>query len=348
MDPWIYATAALFGTSLTAPMFYLRARRERQALDLREAEFKKAREAWRATHEKLTAAHDKLAVRHQSLRERILASGMIESIYQPVILVGPKAVGKTSLLSHWRAPWLQVQPSSATLTHSQADVPICDVPAPQEKPHFADSDLSVRTITRLMLRVHDFPGELSAQQAVMQVLQAETRHLRQHARRELGVVVLCMFDAGEVEHGIAEDTRRYYNNDLFKRLGALVRRDMAEIERLILVFNKVDRLRQARSGAVPDSDLLGECESVFMNTFDGLGELCHPGKIIPVLSMLDRENNRVQSRGAPLVLGEAARSMVESVMGERFANKVLTERLRPVSALYAARVPPKGDKGPGG
>jgi hypothetical protein len=199
-----------------------------------------------------------------------------------------------------------------------------------------------------MLRVHDFPGELSAQQAVLQVLQTETRHLRQHARRDMGVVVICLFDAGEAEHGLSEDTRRYYNHELFKRLGALVRRDMAEIERLILVFNKVDRLRQARSGAVPDSDLLGECESVFMNAFEGLGELCHPGKIIPILSMLDRENNRVQSRGAPLVLGEAARSMVESVMGERFANKVLTERLRPVSALHAIKRPPRGGRDPGG
>jgi len=352
MDPWIYTTAMLFGTSLAAPVLYLRTRQMRRDREAREGEFKRAQGEWAARLKQLETAHENLEVRHRALRDRIATSGMIESIYQPVLLVGPKAVGKTSLLSHWRAPWLQVQPATATAHHYQADVPICDVPSNQDKAHFADADLKVKSLTRLMLRVHDFPGELSAQQVVKQVLQDETRQLQRHSKRNLGVVLLCMFDAGEVEHGITEETRRYYNHELFKHLGLLVRRDMAEIERLILVFNKVDRLRHARSGAVPDGDLLGECEAVFLNAFEGLGELCHPGKIIPVLTMLDRENNRVQSRGAPLVLGEAARPLVESVMGSGFANKVLTDRLRPVSAMHIARIgpakarkPASGDKG---
>jgi hypothetical protein len=337
MNFWMYSTALFCSTSLALPLVYRELREVRRRFLARDAEFFQRQHEWTHKLGELQSAHDELVVRHTTLRERVQTGGMIESIFQPVILVGPKGVGKTSLLSHWRAPWLQVRPVQGTMYHSQADVPVCDVPTTREKAHFADADLMVKASTRLMLRVHDFPGEITAQEEVKQVLLAETRHLREHSKRNLGVVIVCMFDAGEVEHGVTHETRRYYNQELFKHLGALVRADKAEIERLILVFNKVDRLRHARSGAVPDSDLLGECESVFVNMFEGLSELCHPGRIIPVLTMLDRENNRVQSRGAPLILGEAARPMVESVMGDKFANRVLTDRLRPVSAAHVAQ-----------
>jgi hypothetical protein len=337
MDPWLYTTLALLGPSLIAPWAFLRARALKRDVDSREQEFERARKEWSAQLTQLQETHRGLDARHRALRDRIAKSGMIRSLYQPVLLVGPTAVGKTSLLSHWRAPWQGVAPVAATSHHRQADVPVCDHQSVFEEAHFADDDMKVKAVTRMMLRVHDFPGEISAQKIVMRVLQEESKNLRQHSRREMGVVIVCMFDAGEVERGITEETRRYYNQELFRDLGRFVRGNTATIERLILVFNKADRLRESRRGAIPDEDLLGECEAVFLNAFPGFSDLCHPGRIIPVLTMLDRENNRIHSRGAPLVLGEAARALVESVMGSGLAKQVLTDQLRPVTAAHIAK-----------
>src|SRR5687768_12286125 len=43
--------------------------------------------------------------KYEAVKQRLEASFVVREYIQPVILVGPRAVGKTSLLVQWHAPW---------------------------------------------------------------------------------------------------------------------------------------------------------------------------------------------------------------------------------------------------
>lgn len=317
MDPLTLTSILLSGSAAVIPV--LAAKVRRSVSDARAAE---------GDRDKLTDQYNELARRHNRLlakvrelsaqsaqlekyRARLRHDGIVEHYMQPVVLVGPRGVGKSSLLRYWRSPW-EVTPTSPTFRRERVDVPVCMLPNIETRVHPDDPELVVPIHANLMLRVHDFAGEVEAQRMVSQVLMEETRLLRQTSHRELGVVVICMFDAAEAVSGIQHETRKYYNGELFGRLRGLVSEQAVSVERLILVFNKVDNLRLACESHYTDEDILRECMTYFLGTFPDLHYVCNEGRMRTMLTMLNSLDGHDRVRGASGVLGEASRPIVEA------------------------------------
>jgi hypothetical protein len=259
--------------------------------------------------------------KYEDVKSRLESSVQVKEYCQPVILVGQRAVGKSSLLALWHTPW-NCAGLKATQTHKVSVVPIYDFEQSDREPHFADRTISTRVDIHLQLRVHDFPGELKAQENIIEQAKEETSDFRVSTNKNLGVVLICMFDASEAIAGIPlQSTIDYYNGDLFKNLKTLVSNDNIGLERLVLVFNKSDILRQ-KFPSEKDSILLEKCLETFMPLISSLRSTCNPEKVCEVLTNFDRDiiaNNR----GEAIVMGEAARNFVKEMAGQQAVQQVI-------------------------
>jgi hypothetical protein len=242
-----------------------------------------------------------------------------------VLLVGPRMVGKTSLLTQWHAPWDRGVPDrTASVNHCK--VPVCSLVEKEKDYHFADPELLVEVETQLLLSVYDFPGEVKAQPAIREAIVAETRELRQASKKRLGVVLICMFDAEEAKADVSLATREYYNGDLFRELRSLVAFGEVDLERLIFVFNKYDCLKLYCPG-MDDAALLQLCIAQFDHVFQIMRTVCSPDKVCEVFTILSREEMHFKNQGAPIVLGEAARGLVTVFGGnDERAQSVIASR----------------------
>lgn len=263
--------------------------------------------------------------KYTDIKNKLERSGIVEEYYQPVLLVGPINVGKTSLLRQWNTPWeySKVEP---TASYKTTIVPIIDLEPKDYIPHFADPDILVPLQVQLKLKVHDFPGELTAQPNIIQKAIEETKTLRKITKKALGVVLICIFDAEEVAEGkISPGTIEYYNGELFAKLRDSIEINQVGIERVILVFNKCDRLKTK----FPDKDdefLLEKCREVFSDAILRLRAICNPERFCGILTILDIEKGIASNvRGAETVKGEAARNFVEAIAGAEVAKKFINE-----------------------
>jgi glutamate 5-kinase len=59
-----------------------------------------------------------------AIRKSLELSSLVRTYRQPVILVGPKHVGKTSLLLQWHAPWNTSRRLDETQRHYTSEVPV--------------------------------------------------------------------------------------------------------------------------------------------------------------------------------------------------------------------------------
>ncbi len=341
MDPLYATSVALVGALAAIPTLYLRIWQLRRRVEAVEQD-----------HDRVTQRCIELGAlarqqgsrargvrqRYDALKAAVTAEGVVETCRQPVLLVGPRGVGKSSLLAQWRAPWAVAEPSP-TFRHAQADVPVCDLRDVATRAHPADPELVTPVHAHLVLRVHDVAGEVQAQRLVEKLVTDETQRLRESARRELGVVVVCMFDAAEAARGLTMETRAYYNGELFARLRNLVFVSKARIERLILVFNKVDRMREACGPAYSDAQLLDHCLRFFLASFPELGAICNRERIRGALAMLDSTRGPDAVRGASAVLGEAARALVDAFDAGEAARHLRAEAAREVTDLHFAPPP---------
>lgn len=262
--------------------------------------------------------------KYMAVRGKLKESSVVRNYDQPVLLVGPRAVGKTSLLKQWHSPWDHsiLEP---TRTHQVSTVPVFDFKRENVEPHFADPDILTDVHVHLRLRVHDFPGEMAAQLSVIEHAKAETKELRQKTGKSLGIVVICMLDASEASSSLSQATLSYYNGDLFARLRELVARTHVGMERLVLVFNKYDLLRDAVRDA-DDVGLMRSCIACFGPVLSLLKGVCNSERVCEVFTVLSRGDAMVyNNRGAPIVLGEAARRFVEAMAGVEAAAKVVRE-----------------------
>lgn len=278
----------------------------------------------------LTAFKDKYRI----MRNNLESSSVVKHYLQPVILLGPRAVGKTSLLMQWHAPWEHGRLDS-TQSHKITTVPVYDFEMPDREPHFAAPEITTAVEAHLKLRVHDFPGELAAQQSVTREAIADTEEVRSQTGKSMGVVLICMFDASESVRGVQSSTISYYNGDLFANLRALVSHRNIDIQRLVLVFNKYDLLRSAYPNE-NDKNLLNRCNSTFEQVLVLLHGICNPEKVCEVTTILDRDDMITNNQGAPIVLGEAARGLVEAMAGPSVARELLPDG---ASRFLAAKFP---------
>ena len=259
--------------------------------------------------------------KYKNVKQRLQASFVVREYVQPVVLVGPRSVGKTSLLAQWHAPWDHsgVNPSR---THSSSTVPIYDFKRNNTEPHFADPEILTDVHIHLKLKVHDFPGELASQKSIIQIAIQETLNLRQSTGKSLGIVLICMFDAEEAITGISSGTNTYYNGELFGNLRGLIAHNKIGIERLILVFNKYDLLK-ARSKNQNDVTLLKQCLNTYQPVISLLKGICNPEKVCEVFTILNREDMTNNNRGAPIVMGESARKFVGMMAGESAVQEIV-------------------------
>ncbi|MBY8852028.1 hypothetical protein K7G98_28610, partial [Saccharothrix sp. MB29] len=262
------------------------------------------------------------------VRELLGKSIVVQEFEQPVLLLGPRFVGKSSLLAQWHAPWDR-GPLAATRSHRRASVPVYDFRRPDAVPHFADPDVRTAVDVHLKLRVHDFPGELSAQASAIETARAETAELREKTGRNLGVVLVCMFDAAEAGTELREETVRYYNGDLFASIRTLVSHRDVDIQRLVIVFNKFDVLLAKRPGE-PVEALLELCVESFQDSPTVVRRL-QPGTVCETVTVLDRDN-LLRSRGDRGVRRSSARhrrcdvgpGAADRLMGEQRATTYMS------------------------
>jgi len=262
--------------------------------------------------------------KYNRVRCNLTGTNVVKDYLQPVILLGPRAVGKTSLLMQWHAPWNHGH-LSPTQSHKIATVPIYDFEMTNMEPHFADPEILTTVQAHLKLRVHDFPGELSAQQSVTQQAISDTEDFRSQTQKNLGVVLICMFDASEAAAGgLQSSTLSYYNGDLFASLRTMVSHRSIEIQRLVLVFNKYDLLCRAWPNE-NDRSLFDRCKNAFAQVLIPLHGTCNPEKICEIFTILEREHMITNNRGAPIVLGEAARGLVQAMAGSNVVREIVPD-----------------------
>lgn len=305
--------AAFAGAVCTWPVVYNLRRKQREELANSDAQYKSLYDA--ATHNERLLDHSgaelarlaEVETRYNRLKARLKEVGVTETYVQPVLLVGPSGVGKTSLLTCWQKPWSST-PNSATMRHTFADVPIASKDNYTTRHHFADPDIETPVHVQLVARVHDFPGELRAQDLIQRIVQKETEEVQQSTGNRAGIVLVCMFDATEAVTRISDHTRLYYTGELFRRLRALTARGDAALSRLVLVFNKVDEALAKSPVPLTDAQLRERCYKSFLQSFPEFEWVCHRERIRGVLTMLDnRSPDRV--RGASAVFGECTHDL---------------------------------------
>lgn len=275
---------------------------------------------------------EEIAKKYKYAKEKLESSMLVRYCYQPVILAGPRYVGKTSLMMQWHTPWETVELIPATVKVKVGEVPLYYFSELATEPHFAMPEISVRVETHLVLKVFDFPGEPSAQPLIRETAIAETKRLRQESRKNLGVVIILMFDAEEAVIGISAETLKYYNGDLFNELRELVSTGKIHIERLILVFNKYDKLKAHFPDSKHDRELLNLCIDEFEPIFKVMRGVCNQEKVCEVFTVVSRVEMHLKNRGAPIVKGEAARAFVEAFAGRAAAAGIIEQPATTYSA----------------
>jgi GTPase SAR1 family protein len=332
----------VIGATSSLAIFYTQWRRTRARLDSQDSEFREILTTARynedllGQHVACIARLEQVAARYERLKGKLEEVGVVETYCQPVLLVGPAGVGKTSLLASWQKPWSAAQ-HAASMKHTLTEVPIAYKERYDTRPHFADPDIITAVHAQLILGVHDFPGELAAQELIQQIVTRESTEVQRSTGHKSGIVLVCMFDATEAITGIASATRQYYTGELFQKLRSLIVHGEAHLARLVLVFNKVDRALALSKERMTDEQLRTKCFKAFLDAFPELGELCHRERICSVLSILDNgAPDRI--RGASAVLGESARMLAEAFGMGDVARKLATETgvALPVEFLRAA------------
>jgi hypothetical protein len=261
----------------------------------------------------------RMQARYEQLKTWLAKSWMSRTYHQPVLVVGPRRVGKSSLVKQWHVPW-DYSAVAGTTAHRVCEVPLLKYVDPEKVPHEAAPEVLVRLRSYLSLRVHDFPGELQAQREIAQVVREETRRLKEASQKNIGVVIICMFDAAEAHTGIGTDTNEYYNGELFRELRRLVAKDTVELARLVLVFNKFDLLRSYQPAAASDRQLLELCIKKFTPTCAALRGIVNRERVCEVLTVLSREDMVYKNQGASIVKGEAARPIIQAFRGKAVAD----------------------------
>lgn len=319
--PWYFSNEVLgpvLGAVLAAILALFITSQRNARLEGQKNDLQKKYDSTKSALDVSSSELERLRQQHDNIKEKLRESRVIYSYEQPVLLLGPRNVGKTSLVTQWHAPW-DSSKFDPTTTHRQCAVPVHDFDFPDMRPHFAEPSILTAAHAHLQLRVHDFPGDVDEQVKIANVARKETQRFLDETKKRLGVVLICMFDAEEAAIGIAKETKRYYNAELFANLPDAVQRQAVRIERIVVVFNKFDLLRK-RQPNVSDRQLLALCVNEFYPIIEPFRYICNPERVCETVTVLDRDN-LAMSQGATVVLGEAARGLVATMAGAAEAER---------------------------
>lgn len=243
--------------------------------------------------------------RYQEIDKKLKTSRIVKAYRQPAFLLGPRAVGKTSLLMLWNHSH-QINHVTASATSIVSEIPVYDFPSPLLESHFANPEIIVPVQNHLLLKVYDSPGEIAFQRRIREFLIEETRRVREETQKDLGVVLVCMFDAEEAHIGLRTETQEYYNGKLFKEICELATTSQVNIERVVVAFNKYDLLKKHFPTGESYSSMLKLCVENFTPVSSLLSTICEPERISQVLISMVEEGEI----GPQKVLAEVCRDFI--------------------------------------
>ncbi len=268
----------------------------------------------------------------QMMNVVLAESSVIREFFQPVILMGPRGVGKTSLVSQLHSPWIQ-ESTIATVKYSHSKVPVYDYVENDLVKHFANPDISVKQITHLMLDIYDFPGEIAVQRLIENIILEKAKKFKEETNKSIGLVLICVFDSSEASSEISRETSSYYNSNLFRNIISFVKFGQVQIDRLILVFNHFDKLKRMN----PDKseiDLAQDCYEKFSPIFRNLNEICSSNAICEVFSVLGGENFTYENKGANLIKGECSRNFVKTFLPRGPIDSIIPDKATMNASKY--------------
>lgn len=264
-----------------------------------------------------------IKLKYEKINTELEKSSVVRTFSQPVIIMGPRRVGKTALVLQLHSPWIH-EKLQGTSMHKHSPVPIFDFIEKDLTEHFANRELKVPLHTHLVLDLHDFPGEFSSQNEIKEIILEQAQLLKHQTSKNLGLVLICMFNSKEAASGISDDTSKYYNGDLFKKIKSFVTDNQVSIDRLIFVFNHFDTLEKLKP-EMQGSALMNYCLEKFSPIFSDLNRLCNQDKVCEVFTVLGGENIMVENRGANVVQGECSRIFVSYFVDDIKIKEIIPE-----------------------
>jgi GTP1/Obg family GTP-binding protein len=235
MDITPPVVGALVGAVATAIFAWLREKGPNEKIDSLEKNLKKEKESLYDVKRRLSSLLE-IEKEYNRVKAELRKVTQIYVHVQPVLLIGPRGVGKTSLLDQWNAPW-DYSKSRATMDYKSSVIPFYNFDHSDLKPHHAAKDIKCKAASHLRLKVFDFPGELKYQEKIIEVAMQKHLELRESTGKNLGIVLVCLLDASDATKG-----ESYYCADLYAQLWQLVSHHKIKIEKMVLVLNKYDLL----------------------------------------------------------------------------------------------------------
>jgi hypothetical protein len=179
-------------------------------------------------------AEAKLEELRGRLRKHAAKTPKFQSEYVDAIVMGPRLSGKSSIVGLWTVPWTKIEDVGATEHWADYVLDIhCFEPSTVRDDLF-DSD---RTLYRtLKIRLRDNPGEVDQRVQAIQ-------HLASLKKRVVLIFVLRVgFDRerNRVMHAMEND--EYFSAMLVEEIQNHVQRVSASVQKVMVVFNKVDLL----------------------------------------------------------------------------------------------------------
>lgn len=275
---------------------------------------------------------NKIKLKFENMNSILSKSSVVRSLLQPVIIMGPRGVGKTSLVLQLHAPWIH-EKLKGSIDHTHSEVPIFDFVEKDLTNHFANPELKVRLNTHLLLDMHDFPGDIAAQTQIKEIILEQAKEIKHRTSKNLGLILICMFNSEEAETSISQATKDYYNGDLFNQIRSFVIDNQVSIDRLILVFNHFDKLLKLKPQSSTHS-LSKDCLEKFKPIYSDLNRICNKEKVCEVFTVLGGDDILLENRGANMVKGECSRKFVSFFVDEIKVKEIIPETATNNSSKY--------------
>ena len=176
----------------------------------------------------------------------------LEYVYQDVVLIGPRASGKSALAKLWTQPWFDISRLQQNAIWEVCEKDICPLESWSGKDAVFDLSRSYQKIFRV--RIHDYPGS------------DDQRHRAIKALPELQNTVLLFLLHSPLQR--REENALYYCKtfiDSFEEVPHLSRL----VTKVIVVFSRIDELED-KSDCVAIRDRLVEANAAVIARLRGV------------------------------------------------------------------------------